>query len=456
MVAISNQFAKSERSFLLSHLAAWRGHVEETAVARRKKEQHFNVAQRTIANSGEALLAQCFAAWVRSTKDTLYDSKLQNSQQRLCEQQVCANESRAKQKERMKAVMMRQLANSDQQLSGAVFLAWRRHVEEIGVAKKKREATMTMIAGTLDGFLSQCMVAWRCIALAVLRDKMRAVSLQLQDKCIDLRSRATAPGRVAAERVGIHLNQILLVQCVAAWHLRARMEAMVSSDSRRFRRCSSLALRLRARLQLEAAWLRWSLYYRMKPQAPLLSLRGAQTKGVQAAPEFCAEPPTFYVRPGPGLGSKWPITHVDSVHGAGKAASLTRQVALEVPFQPASHPQAMNCTSRPSATEANSGEGRTQAAALVAAVASAGHTTNAATTSLAVANHATARGLLTPTDRFMLANQASVSDGDYRRLLDYNRREIRESRDGDDAPSCGLGRLDGAEQISSAIVEYSR
>jgi len=36
---------------------------------------------------------------------------------------------------------------------------------------------------------------------------------------------------------------------------------------------------------------------------------------------------------------------------------------------------------------------------------------------------------LLPHDRYALASQAAVSDGEYRRLLEHNRREIRETRE---------------------------
>jgi len=282
-----------------------------------------------------------------------------------------------------------------------------------------------MISGKQEGILSECIIAWRCIALS------GRAGAKLEDKWISARSRASAQSRMAAERVGTQLDVILLLQCIAGWRLGACMEAMESSDSRRFRRCSSLGriclIRLRGRLQQQAAWLRWSLYCRMKPRAPLISLQGTQAKGVQVAPDFCAEPPKFFVRP-VSVGN-WPIAHISSVHEASTEVSSGRQHAWEVPPQRSLQLQVTNSTSGPPASERQEDEAVTAARAAMAAAAT---TTTATTCSPALANSASARALLAPAERYKLANNATVSDGDYRKLLEHNRREIRENRTGDE------------------------
>jgi len=224
-----------------------------------------------------------------------------------------------------------------------------------------------------------------------------------------------------------------LGRCLAAWRLTIQL-ALIHVEARR-RSSRSLAhsrtfiLRLRGKITQLTAWLRWSLYFRMKPQVVI----PPKTK---ATMNFCQDPPPLFVKPdqlSKMLTARLPDYTIQTTgtlettqlqtaqdgrlhcidasgHGVITSDEFNGFVAVRAPIHEASAPQVFAeeiSPPRPLAEEVPPPPPMT-----LVAPASVGNRSTIASMQAA--------------ERHALANQAMRSEAGYRALLEQNRREIRE------------------------------
>jgi len=142
--------------------------------------------------------------------------------------------------------------------------------------------------------------------------------------------------------------------------------------------------------------------------------QGYQCPVVPRKTDFTADPPAFFMRPVSAHGPRWPITHIALDKSSSADGSVQEQIANK-----GEHVQ-----QAPTQYQLHEAEG---------AVSVAAATLDLAPT-LATGTQRTSKGLgltpLQPSERYVLARQAMISDTEYRRLLEHNRWEIRETQEG--------------------------
>jgi len=157
------------------------------------------------------------------------------------------------------------------------------------------------------------------------------------------------------------------------WHVQMRLDSRRQYDTQARHR--GFIIRLRGRLYQQSCLLSWLRILPIKPyEAPAW----------KRVPEFLKDPPAIYVRP---------VTRTGAWHEAPGAAMIedTQCPGRQPREPPENQAVAMTVSSRAAGTDSVQ--------------------------------------TLAPGERFLLANQAMTSDVDYKRLLEHNRREIRDGPD---------------------------
>ncbi|CAJ1408213.1 unnamed protein product [Effrenium voratum] len=446
---VQRQLNSSRENFLSLAFGGWLQILKQ----RGQTARHDAVARRAFARCARASLSQCFAEWRETVRRErlqhlttelaraksalrMFENELEQAKERrrceLAGRFMSTSSSMQQQffqvwkklveenirKAARSAVALRMACKGDQALKVEVFSAWVRQAarERAEQARQRsRQQVLRQLGLSSAGSLSAAVGAWKsflqarrgakerlkrghaiaarriaeleepllALGFAGFRGVVAAARVQqaADARCSHFRSRVVRCDRSFAEKAAAMHNCACLSRSLLLWRLLASVRCAVSFERRKLARTSGLgkatAVRLRHRIhQLRVMWA-WLMSSKLKPwERPFL------VKPLKEAP-----------------------------------------LALPMGSPRARSPQVQVFTSRVEPLEAEMDQESAAAAAAAAWVREASRSPSPTRFRVTTSPTRLQQG-----ERYTLASKAATSEGDYRQLLEHNRRQIREQR----------------------------
>jgi len=408
----------------------------EQARERRKMElaKHFR-------QSAEGLEKHCFMGWKNFLKNKRASAHNQAVGERMADKSKASLETEvfiawwrqairqksAASKERTRAGVARQLGNSVTVVLGSTWAGWQSFCEGQRRNKKRLQQSHAMAAKRMADLDEPL----KMLALNALRHEMMEGRLQkaADSRCSSFKARALERDRSTGEQKAMWQDHGTMSRAYLGWRFMSSVSSVERLERKRLGRCATLgrsyAVKLRSRMQELRCIYSW-----------LLATKTKQAVEKHKSDDgFLGDPPAFFVKPvmrsepqGPAqLQLQDKVHHLRSTPRprsaiAARSSSPTHGPVqhVEVEFAPEEF------------VEADQGEQAATAAAVAAAAAvsapSSPQMRRESSPTRVTVRTAPANGTMSARDRYALASQAATSDGEYRRLLEQNRREIRENR----------------------------
>jgi len=331
-------------------------------------------------------------------------------------------------KERTRAGVARQLGNSVHVVLGSAWGAWHTFLEGERRSKQRLQQSHQMAAKRMAD-LDEPLVL---LTFNALRHQMMEgrVTKAAEARCAAFKTRAMARDSSSGQQKAHWQDENSMSRAYLGWRFMASVSGVERLERKRLGRLATLgrayAVKLRSRMQELRCIYSWLLAIKTKPP---VENHDKHDSG------FLADPPSFFVKPVMRPEPAGLLQLHDQVHfptsPRPKSAGLLRPTPqpfqqLEVELAPEEFVEAGE--RQDSATVATAAAAAAAAALNFSAPPSPQAGRTASNPTRFTVTTSPAKGTLSARDRYALASQAATSDGEYRRLLEENRREIRENR----------------------------
>lgn len=336
-------------------------------------------------------------------------------------------------KERTKMTIKRQISSVRQQILGACIAGWVSALQAWHVRMQRKEQGLLVAKRRAlsqeEPLLLLCFDALRSEAAEARQRHQFEGVLGRQ------RARAKHAAHSAVEKALAESERAGVARFLLAWRLLSWVQTTVQLERRRLARCTSMtrsfAVKTRSRMQEIRCLYRWLLAIYLRDAWP-------EKYGTSTGVFLNKEPPTFFVKPVAARANKQDAIQL---HMRTPGSPCQRVTSLS-PVGSSERIQIWKAqTDAPTSLDVPEASAQGTVAAAAVAVASAlsatedGGAAEGSCSSAVPLRAAEERwagsgtgSTLGPNDRYTLASQAATSDGAYRRLLEHNKGQIRESR----------------------------